>query len=351
MHLVRAVCFILALATAGGQANSAPQGPRARVELDEKMVRETVETVAAVVDREYFDREVASGVKEGLRERLQLGRYTAVESAEELAELLTEHLHAMTKDKHLAVNYTPPDGETRVSSEARQQSRELRARRQNYGAEHIQILPGNVGYLNFTAFYRPVEAREALEAAMESLRYADALILDMRSNLGGNPGTVALLASYLFETPGQLLFEIVPREGETKAYYTESPPVTHRDGRRPVFVLTAATTFSAGEGLAFILQDQARAQVVGEVTVGAANPGRAYPVGDYFEVVVPNGRFRSAVTGRNWEGVGVIPDIQTTEGEALQVAHRRALQWLLETTKDENWAETLRQELRRIPPR
>ena len=186
---------------------------------------------------------------------------------------------------------------------------------------------------------------------MESLRYADALILDMRSNLGGNPGTVALLASYLFETPGQLLFEIVPREGETKSYYTESPPATHRDGRRPVFVLTAATTFSAGEGLAFILQDQARAEVVGEVTAGAANPGRGYPVGDYFQVVVPNARVRSAVTGRNWEGVRVIPDIQTTEGEALQVAHRRALQRLLETTKDENWAETLRQELWRIPPR
>ncbi len=315
------------------------------------MVRETVETVAEVVDREYFDRGVASQVKENLRERLQLGHYTAIESAQELAVLLTEHLHALTTDKHLSVNYIPPDDETRVSSEAREQSRELRARRQNYGAEHIQILPGNVGYLNFTAFYRHGEAREALEAAMESLRYADALILDMRSNSGGNPGTVALLASYLFESPGQLLFQIVPRNGETKSYYTESVPQSHRDGRRPVFVLTAATTFSAGEGLAFILQDLARAEVVGEVTAGAANPGRAYPVNDYFEVVVPNGRVRAAVTGRNWEGVGVIPDIQTTEVEALQVAHRRALQRLLETTKDKIWADILRKQLQRIPPR
>ena len=86
MHLIRAVCFILTFATAGGQANSATQGPRARVELDEKMVRETVETVAAVVDREYFDREVASGVKEVLRERLQRGRIAGMEEYLDLLE-------------------------------------------------------------------------------------------------------------------------------------------------------------------------------------------------------------------------------------------------------------------------
>ena len=153
-----------------------------------------------------------------------------------------------------------------------------------------------------------------------------------------------------FETAEKVLFDIVPRDGDTKAYYTESVPESHRDAHRPVFVLTAAATFSAGEGLAFILQDHGRAEVVGEVTAGAANPGRPYPVNDYFEVVVPNGQVRSAVTGRNWEGVGVIPDIRTTEVEALEVAHRRALQRLLETTNDEIWADVLRKELRRISP-
>ena len=194
------------------------------------------------------------------------------------------------------------------------------------------------------------EGREAIQAAMAFLQNADALILDMRSNRGSNPGTVVLLASYLFDTPERLLFEIVPREGDSTSYYTASVPGSHRDGRRPVFVLTAAKTFSAGEGLAFILQDHGRAEVVGEVTAGAANPGRPYPIGDYFEIVVPNGRVRSAVSGRNWEGVGVIPDIRTTEVEALKVAHRRALQRLLQTTNDEDWIDTLREQLQRISP-
>lgn len=45
-----------------------------------------------------------------------------------------------------------------------------------------------------------------------------------------------------------------------------------------------------------------------------------------------------------------IPDIRTTEVEALEVAHRRALQRLLETTNDEIWADVLRKELQRISP-
>ena len=42
-------------------------------------------------------------------------------------------------------------------------------------------------------------------AAMEVLRPTAALILDMRANGGGSPGTVALLMSYLFADPGMPL--------------------------------------------------------------------------------------------------------------------------------------------------
>ncbi len=135
VRLLGVACFALAFTTPRGDATGATEAQKARVELDEKMVRETVETVAEVVDREYFDRDVASRVKDSLRERLRLGRYAAVESAEKLAVLLTEHLHELTTDEHLSVIHIPPNDETRVSREARPRSRELRARRQNYGVE------------------------------------------------------------------------------------------------------------------------------------------------------------------------------------------------------------------------
>jgi C-terminal processing protease CtpA/Prc len=113
-------------------------------------------------------------------------------------------------------------------------------------------------------------------------------------------------------------------------------------------VLTAGRTFSAGEGLAFILQERNRAEVVGETTAGAANPGRPYRLNSHFEVTVPNGRVRSAVRGGNWEGVGVQPDVAVSASDALRVAHARALRQLIQQTPSGSWHDTLHRELRRL---
>ena len=55
VQLLRAVCFALAFTTPEGEATGATLAQRARVEFDEDLIRETVKTVADVVDREYFD--------------------------------------------------------------------------------------------------------------------------------------------------------------------------------------------------------------------------------------------------------------------------------------------------------
>jgi C-terminal processing protease CtpA/Prc len=136
--------------------------------------------------------------------------------------------------------------------------------------------------------------------------------------------------SYLIDEPRVALFEIVHRAPvPADKYATESTPPPERDPVRPVHVLTSARTFSAGEGLAFLLQERRRAEVVGETTAGAANPGKPYPVNDRFSVTVPNGRVRSAIGGGNWEGTGVSPDVTTTAEEALQVAYARVLRRLI----------------------
>jgi C-terminal processing protease CtpA/Prc len=154
------------------------------------------------------------------------------------------------------------------------------------------------------------------------------LIIDLRQNSGGAPDTAALMAGYLFDRAGLPLFQIVPRAGNSVEYATPDPGPVERDGRRPVYVLTSSRTFSAGEGFAFLLQERARAEVIGERTAGAANPGRPYRVNAWFEVTVPNGQVRSAISGGNWEGRGVKPDIEVPAAEALDVAHARALKRL-----------------------
>src|SRR5258708_15641373 len=179
-------------------------------------------------------------------------------------------------------------------------------------------------------FARPV--RHRLIACIGVVA-ADALILDLRGNGGGSPETVALVASYLFDTLELPLFEIVPRSADGgQTYRTEAGSLPDRDGRRPLYTLTSERTFSGGEGLAFILQERKRAEVVGETTAGAANPGRPYPLNARFAATVPNGKVQSAIRRANWEGTGVTPDVKTPATDALRVAQLRARRRLLECT-------------------
>ena len=45
---------------------------------------------------------------------------------------------------------------------------------------------------------------------------------------------------------------------------------------------------------------------------------------------VPFGRAINPITGTNWEGTGVAPDIERPQAEALRVAHREAIAAILE---------------------
>jgi C-terminal processing protease CtpA/Prc len=314
--------------------------------LESEFIRTTVDTLATVIRREYMDPDVAVRVDTYLRRRVADGVYVDAATPEALARALTADLFAETKDKHLAVNVirdVPPDAPAARSDGSRLDG----VRRSNAGVRRVEILAGNVGYLELTSFWRLEEARETIAAAMALLRQADALILDQRHNAGGSPDTAAFLASYFFDTAGLPLFEIVHRSGASPTRYaTTVPALSGRDERRPVYVLTAARTFSAGEGLVFLLQERRRVEVIGETTAGAANPGRPYPVNHRFDVTVPNGRVKSAVTGGNWEGAGVKPDVAVAEKDALRVAHARALRQLLQNAAPGGWRDRLERELR-----
>lgn len=318
------------------------------VDFNADVIRATVTEIAAVVGREYMDPEMGDRLAEYLLRRLQEGQYANAGTPEALAARLTQELVMESQNKHLAVAVIRQAvGASGTPMEAR--VREETVRRTNGGVQRVEILPGNVGYFSLTAFWRVEEARDAIANAMGLLANADALIIDMRKNGGGSPDTVALLMGYLFEQPALPLFDIVSRAGERVAYATPSPGASERNERRPLYVLTARGTFSGGEGLAFLLQERARAEVIGERTPGAANPGRPYPVNALFEVTVTNGTLRSAVTGKNWEGNGVTPDIIVPGSDALRLAQSRALQRLIGSAAGD-WRMRLERELRALNP-
>ena len=64
-------------------------GQRPASQVDPKFVRKTVESLATVVQREYFDPDVAASVNTTLRDRLAQGRYADVPTLKSLADMLT----------------------------------------------------------------------------------------------------------------------------------------------------------------------------------------------------------------------------------------------------------------------
>jgi C-terminal processing protease CtpA/Prc len=313
--------------------------------LSADVIRATVTEVAAIVSREYQDADVAGRVAATLRRRLSEGHYETATTADALAARLTQDLETESQDKHLGVTLVRPVGAYGTPSEVR--SRQDDVRRTNAGVQRAEILAGNVGYLNITSFWRLEEARDAITSAMDLLSRADALIVDLRQNPGGSPGTVALLIGYAFDQPALPLFDIVARAGERNAYATPAPGVAGRDEKRPMYVLISERTFSGGEGYAFLLQERRRAEVIGERTRGGANPGRPFPVNALFEVTVPTGRLVSAATGKNWEGIGVTPDITVPASDALRLAHSTALRRLIGSAAGD-WKVQLERELRNL---
>jgi hypothetical protein len=329
-----------------GQYLHAQSAPQSRQRIDQPTAQSTIDLLVQVIRQNYIDADIARHVETYLRKRLAEGTYQQT-TPEDLAQALTQDLFTSSNDKHLYV--TVSDGETITSSAAAQGSREETARSSNFGIQRVEILPGNIGYLNLTSFYRPEEARETFVSAMQVLAHADALILDLRGNKGGSPDMAVLVASFMFDKAGLPLFSVVPGSGGAPmTFATVQTPPPGGNGERPLYVLTSQNTWSAGEGLAFLLQERHRAEIIGETTAGAANPGRPYRINALFEVNVPNGRVKSAVLGRNWEGVGVLPDIPTSAANALDVAHAHALRRLLDSAPKGWMHDELERELQAI---
>lgn len=182
----------------------------------------------------------------------------------------------------------------------------------NYGFGDVKLLHDNIAAVEIHGFV-PVHwegVRAEIDRIMSSISSADALILDLRNNRGGDPKTVALIAGYLLDEPAVWLRMVKPSDGSVEDIHTDPPAKTKRFGLdKPVYVLTSSKTISGGEDLAYGLQALQRATVVGGRTAGAANLPHACVLNDLFVLFIPHKYPVHPVTGRNWEGDGVTPDV------------------------------------------
>lgn len=339
--LIRSPLLCLALLCAGAQAATPTSTPDPRA---------TVEEVAATIDASYYDIARAADIARTLRSEAGQGRYDRYRDPRDLATTLSSRLQPY--DAHFRVNWRAPEaaaGPGQASRDAAPRAigggpppgarppDEDFSRRRNYGLRRVEVLPGNIGYVDLRelpdlAFGEPEDpARRALDATLQLIGATDAVIIDLRDNGGGSPAAVGYLTSAFTAKHADIYNTFHIRREGTVHTISEAPEDWYASPRLqvPLYLLTSARTGSAAEALAYTLKNAGRAQVVGQASAGAANPGREIPLSAGFSVFVSHGSPISPITHRNWEGSGVAPDVDVAPAQALETAQRLALETVL----------------------
>jgi hypothetical protein len=283
------------------------------VPVDAEARARLIESVARALKDVYVFPEVGEQMATMLEGKLAAGEYDAINLQRDLAQRITEDLQKVSGDKHLRAAAAQPAGRGPQAGPAPTSI--------NGGFRKAEILEGNIGYIRLDGFASGEDAERIAAAAMSFVANADSVIFDLRHNGGGSPEMIRFISSYLFEEPTHLN-SFYDREGNrTSEYWT----VAEVSGKRirpdaKVYVLTSSFTFSAAEEFTYNLQALKRAVIVGETTGGGAHPVRRVQVDEPFILIVPYMRAHNPVTGTNWEGVGVRPDIETPADQALDRA-------------------------------
>ncbi|WP_407987279.1 S41 family peptidase [Kitasatospora sp. CMC57] len=283
---------------------------------------EILDAALAKINDRYVFPELTAGIDAALRGRAARGEYDGL-AGPELCAAVTGHLQEVRPDKHLRLLWSDeavPVEEEDSPEEEKERWAEY-YRRGNFGIARAEHLDGNLGYLDLRFIPDADAGYQAFGAAMQLVAHTDGLVIDLRNCRGGSPNGVALWCSFLFADDEVHLNDIYDRETDsTRQFWTYPHLPAPRYLDRPVTVLTAAFTFSGGEELAYNLQALKRATLIGETTRGGAHPTDRFALTPHIAVTVPTARSINPVTGTNWEGVGVVPDIAVKAEDALETA-------------------------------
>lgn len=284
-----------------------------------------IDEVIRLMEAHYLDPVVAAEIVRILRARPADEPYPSDPAA--LADAVTADLQSVNGDKHLRLIHhenalperAPGDDAEEYAAMARWVDQTCA------GISRVEALPDNVGYVEIHPVLFPVAlAGDAVSAAMSLVASTDALIIDVRRCLGGEPAMVAWLCSYLYDRDPVQLTGLQERAVVTQSWTLPFVPGRRFGASKPVYVLTSATTFSGGEQLSYDLQQLGRATIVGETTRGGAHAREGFRVHPHLEVTISVARGHNPISGGNWEGTGVTPDVAVPADEALACAQSLA---------------------------
>ncbi len=289
-------------------------------------VAKCLREISKEITSNYIFPDVAAKIDSAIAADLKTGKFNNL-SNDSLAQTLTGYLRSISNDKHFFVKYLPDHKPTSPNPESEEQRAldSITNSLYNFGFNEVKRLEGNIGYIDFIGFAEPNSSEFALTSAMNFVSNTNSLIIDLRKNRGGDNGMLLLFCSYFLSDKAYLYETTFRGKGITTENWTKDEVAGKKYLNKPIYILTSKSSFSAAEGLPYVLQSYKLAKVVGEQTQGAANPVDPFIVDNKFLLLIPVGQVTSTVTKTNWEHVGVIPDYKVDVDKALTQAHLLAL--------------------------
>ena len=278
-----------------------------------------LQKIASLLETKYVLSDKAKGFADEFKAKCASEAYESCTEAKEFAEKITGDLIAITHDKHLNFRVmVPSDVGEKAAGSLHHPVRYFRLRaKENTGFYKLECIEPRIGYVDLRRFYSFDQAKDMAVAAMRFLANAQAIIVDVRENGGGSGD---YLSSYFLPYPTQLSGSYSRQTGSLSEFWTRRDIGLEPRLDVPLFILTGPNTFSASESFAYDMQSRKRATLVGEPTKGGAHSVDLFGIDDQFEFYISTERAISPVTGGNWEGTGVIPDIRVPAAAALDAA-------------------------------
>jgi len=300
----------------------------------------------------YIYEKTGRMLADSLKAELRSGAYDTLDTGESFAQRVNQTLRRISNDRHLGLSFlriaqprgpvrrrvSPNDTAAPTAGAAAGPRRMVRvpvdstplrapfpgavqlASFPDYGFASVQILPGNIGYVDLRGFSGDPGAIRATDSVMALLADTKAIIIDLGYNRGGGPQVIQQLSAYLFDKPTHLVSSYMRgMDSPTERWTTASVP-GKRLPKTPVYVLTSRSTISAPESFAFGLKNHNRITIVGERTAGGGHFGDFIPLTPGFSVFLPRGHTYDPHTMRGWEAEGLQPDVEVPYDKALDTA-------------------------------
>ena len=300
-------------------------------------INELINSISDSLNKHYIFPDKAENISAYLHSQLKSNAYTKLlNDPQKLEQLISKDISSVYRDPHLRVQFDPGFNAQVAYHPTAEELQQVKNywKDNNYSFKKLEVLPGNIGYLSFNLFVDDIKAaKPTIKAALSFLANTDAIILDLRNNMGGDPNMVSQIESYFFAQKTEMNSLINRSNNDTVFMYADPFKSDSLSLSMPVYILTSQHTFSGAEDFCYGMQVAKRAIIVGETTGGGAHPQMPFSVNQGFVMYIPFARSLNPITLKDWEGTGVIPDVKISANKALIKAQELIFRDDIERTK------------------